>query len=322
MPQPLAPPPPPGRGPAAGVLRAVSAVLVLAVVAYLAMARPVALADLARQVQGLPLVLWLQCLGLTLVSYAARFTRWHHFLGALGHRVPLRRQLHIYLAGFAMAVTPGKAGETLRSLYLRPLGVGYSHSVAAFLAERLLDLLAVGLLATLAIGWLPDHRDWAWLAVAGCVAVVWVFRSHGLEWLARRLEAGALGRHTADGLAAVSHLLSGRRVAQALPLSAVAWAAQGLSMHAVLRALGHDVAATDAVAIFALGLLAGVASFIPGGIGATEAAMVLLLHTQGVGAADALTAALLSRTLPLALGLTVGVTALGALAFSPSHPHR
>jgi uncharacterized membrane protein YbhN (UPF0104 family) len=262
-------------------------------------------------------VLWAQLIGLTLVSYAARFARWHILLSALGHRVPLGRQLHIYLAGFAMAVTPGKTGEAVRSLYLKPLGVGYGHSVAAFLSERLLDLLIVGLLATLAIGWLPDHRFGAWLAVAGCVALVWLFRTHGLEWLARRLSAGTLGRHTADGLAAVSHLLSGRRLGLALPLSAMAWTAQGMAMFTVLATLGHDIAAADAVAIFALGLLAGVASFIPGGVGATEAAMVLLLHTQGVNTADALTAALLSRTLPLAVGLTVGVIALGGLALRP-----
>ena len=297
-----------------GWLRGISVLLVLALIVYLVMAKPVALGDLVQRVQTLPLVLWAQLIGLTLVSYAARFMRWHSFLHALGHSVPWGRQLHIYLAGFAMAVTPGKAGETVRSLYLKPLGVGYVHSVAAFLSERLLDLLTVGLLATLAIGWLPDHRTGAWLAVAGCVAVVWVFRAHGLEWLARRLGAGALGRHTSDGLAAISHLLSGQRLGLALPLSAVAWAAQGMAMYAVLSMLGHDIAATDAVAIFALGLLAGVASFIPGGVGATETAMVLLLHTQGVGTADALTAALLSRTLPLAVGLTVGVVALGGLA--------
>lgn len=297
-----------------GWLRGLSVLLVLALIAYLVMAKPVALGDLAQRVQTLPLVLWAQLIGLTLVSYAARFVRWHSFLSALGYRVPWGRQLHIYLAGFAMAVTPGKAGETVRSLYLKPLGVGYVHSVAAFLSERLLDLLTVGLLATLAIGWLPSHRAGAWLAVAACVAVVWVFRAHGLEWLARRLGAGALGRNTADGLAAVSHLLSGQRLGLALPLSAMAWTAQGLAMYAVLLSLGHDITATNAVAIFALGLLAGVASFIPGGVGATEAAMVLLLHTQGVGTADALTAALLSRTLPLAVGLTVGMVALGGLA--------
>jgi uncharacterized membrane protein YbhN (UPF0104 family) len=295
-------------------LRGLSVLLVLALVAYLVVARPVELGDLMHRFQDLPLTLWAQLISLPLVSYAARFTRWNSFLSALGHRVPWGRQLHIYLAGFAMAVTPGKAGETVRSLYLKPLGVGYVHSVAAFISERLLDLLTVGLLATLAIGWLPDHRTGAWLAVAGCVAVVWVFRTHGLEWLARRLGAGALGRHTADGLAAISLLLSGRRLGVALPLSAIAWTAQGLAMYAVLLNLGHDISAANAVAIFALGLLAGVASFIPGGVGATEAAMVLLLHTQGVGTADALTAALLSRTLPLALGLTVGVVALGGLA--------
>ena len=297
----------------AGWLRALAAGLVLGVVVYLATQQPVALRDLAQQVQGLPPVLWMQLVALTLVSYAARFTRWHRFVNTRGHRVPWPRQLHIYLAGFAMAVTPGKAGETVRSLYLKPLGVGYAHSVAAFISERLLDLLTVGLLATLAIGWLPDHRAGAWLAVAGCVAVVWVFRTHGLEWVARRMSEGALGRHTADGLGTISHLLSGPRLALGLPLSALAWSAQGMALYTVLRTLGHDLGAADAVAIFALGLLAGVASFIPGGVGATETAMVLLLKTQGVPTADALTAALLSRTLPLAVGLTVGVVALGGL---------
>ncbi len=310
---------PPSAAPraATGWLRGFSLLLVLALVAYLVLAKPVAMGDLVQQIRQLPIMLWAQLIGLTLVSYAARFARWHILLSALGHRVPLGRQLHIYLAGFAMAVTPGKTGETVRSLYLKPLGVGYGHSVAAFLSERLLDLLIVGLLATLAIGWLPDHRSGAWLAVAGCVALVWLFRTHGLEWLTRRLSAGTLGRHTADGLAAVSHLLSGRRLGLALPLSAMAWTAQGMAMFTVLATLGHDIAAADAVAIFALGLLAGVASFIPGGVGATEAAMVLLLHTQGVNTADALTAALLSRTLPLAVGLTVGVIALGGLALRP-----
>ena len=312
------PPSPPdadrGRSLSATWLRTLAAALVLVVVVYLATLQPVAMRDLVQQMQGLPPVLWAQLLLLTLVSYTARFTRWHRFVNTLGHRVPWGRQLHIYLAGCAMAVTPGKAGETVRSLYLRPLGVGYAHSVGAFVAERLLDLLTVGLLATLAIGWLPDHRGSAWLAVAGCVAVVWVFRAHGLEWLARRAGGGSLGQHTADGLGTISHLLSGQRLALGLPLSALAWSAQGLALYTVLRTLGHSVAPADAVAIFALGLLAGVASFIPGGVGATETAMVLLLHTQGVGTADALTAALLSRTLPLAVGLTVGVVALGGLS--------
>jgi uncharacterized membrane protein YbhN (UPF0104 family) len=296
-------------------LRGLAGVLVLGVLVYLAWSGRFAVDDLVRQVQGLPLWWWAALVGLTLVSYVARFTRWHMFLGALGHRVPLVTQLHIYLAGFAMALTPGKAGETVRSLYLKPLGVDYTHSVAAFVAERLLDLLVVGLLAALAIGWLPAHRTSAWLAVAGCVALVWVFRAHGLEWLARRMGAGAWGRHTADGLAAVSHLLSGRRLVMALPLSAAAWSAQGVAMHLVLVVLGHDLSVADSVAIFALGLLAGVVSFIPGGVGATEAAMVLLLRTQGVDTADALLAALLSRTLPLALGLSLGLLAMAGLAW-------
>ena len=59
-----------------------------------------------------------------------------------------KRQLY-YLSGFAFTVSPAKAGEAVRSLYLRSYGVTYSQSIAALFVERLQDLLAMVLLASL-----------------------------------------------------------------------------------------------------------------------------------------------------------------------------
>ena len=61
---------------------------------------------------------------LRLLNYALPFLRWHGYLRALGARVGLGRDLLIYVAGFAFTVTPGKAGEVVRSVYLLPGGLG------------------------------------------------------------------------------------------------------------------------------------------------------------------------------------------------------
>ena len=55
---------------------------------------------------------------LSLLNYLLRFWRWQRYIAAFGHVLPWRRHLLYYLAGFTLTVTPGKAGEEVRSLYL------------------------------------------------------------------------------------------------------------------------------------------------------------------------------------------------------------
>ncbi len=69
------------------------------------------------------------------INYALRFGRWQLYLGALGHPLAWQPSLRIYLAGFALTTTPGKAGEALRGVLLKPLGVPYPQSFAAFVSE-------------------------------------------------------------------------------------------------------------------------------------------------------------------------------------------
>ena len=96
----------------------------------------------------------------------------------------------------------------------------------------------------------------------------------------------------------------------------MAWMAQGVSLYLIVHALGYELTASTVIAIYCLSILAGAASFIPGGLGATEAAIVLLLSAAGVGQTDAITASLVSRSLTLWLAVGIGVVAMIRAAFA------
>ena len=156
----------------------------------------------------------------------------------------------------------------------------------------------------------PEQRLWMFAAIACIVIVILLLRSRLLSLIGRRAAGGSVVGHAANLVATVRFLLSGRRVAVAAPLSLMAWIAQGVSLYLIVHALGYELTAGTVVAIYCLSILVGAASFIPGGLGATEAAIVLLLLAVGVGQTDAITASIVSRSLTLWLAVGIGVVAM------------
>ncbi len=82
-------------------------------------------------------------LALSLVNYGLRFVRWQKFLALLGHRIPHQESLRIYIAGFGLTILPGKAGEAIRSVFLKHHGVTYPESLAAFFSEHFSNLISM-----------------------------------------------------------------------------------------------------------------------------------------------------------------------------------
>lgn len=297
-------------------VRSISLAIVVTVLLYVGMATLADWEVFGAAVSALPGLLWLQVVALSLLSYLFRFARWHYFILALGHKVPIFSNLEIYLAAFALTLTPGKAGETIRSIYLLPFGVSYTHSIGAFISERLLDLVAVGAFASLAVLMFPEQRPWMFAAIACIVIVTFLLRSRLLILIGRRAAGSSFVGHAVNLIATVRFLLSGMRLAMAAPLSLMAWMAQGVSLYLIVHALGYELTANTVVAIYCLSILAGAASFIPGGLGATEAAIVLLLSAAGVEPTDAIAAALISRGLTLWLAVGIGVVAMTKTALA------
>jgi uncharacterized protein (TIRG00374 family) len=255
-------------------------------------------------------------LAMSLLNYGLRFIRWQMYLEALGHRLPWLPQGRIYLSGFALTTTPGKAGEAIRSVFLKRWGVGYAASLAAFLSERLSDLVAIVLLALLGLAAYPEARV---IVGVGIVAVVGAAMVLSQERMLRRGyertrsavgRAGRLLHHLFRLILEARRCHHPRLLATATALSVVAWSAEALAFHWILQWLDADLPMAFAFFVYALSMLAGAFSFLPGGLGGTEAVMVGLLAWKGLALPQAVAATVLIRLATLWFAVGLGVLAL------------
>ena len=260
--------------------------------------------------------------GLSLINYVLRIIRWRGYLSHLGYRFPLRTSAVIYVSGFAFTLGPGKVGELARARFYTPLGVPVAAVAGAFLVERLMDLLAIAALAALAVSAFAGLRSLLWLAAALVVLALAVLACWSRIAARRRSsEATSLSRRLARFLNAVSEslglggeLLRPRPLAVGFLLSCAAWGAEGVGLGILVSLfptahLGFLLAA----GIYATAVLIGGLSFLPGGLGTTEAMMTALLTSRGLSLPQAMLATLLCRLLTLWLAVGLGWLAVFGL---------
>lgn len=255
---------------------------------------------------------------LSLINYGLRFIRWQGYLLSQEHHISWRPSLNIYLAGFALTTTPGKAGEALRGVLLKPLEVPYSHSFAAFFSERLSDLLAVVVLALFGLSLYPALQP---LLTVGILAVVASLLVLGQKRLIRHIHtATATGKGLLQrSIHAVASMLlqarqchGGSQLITASLLSLIAWFAEALAFYWVLGWMGTELSLQFAVFVYAAAMLAGAISFMPGGLGGAETVMVALLVWAGMPMPAAIAATVLIRMTTLWFAVVLGLLALGS----------
>ena len=292
-------------------------VTVLALVGYLALS---AVSDGDRLMQAGATIGWGRiCLVLllSLFNYALRFWRWQLYLSWLGHAVPVWRSLLVYLSGFALTVSPGKAGEAVRCLYLRRDGVPYSTGLAMMFVERLLDLLAILALASLI---LLSRQDLFWtvgvFALGLALGLVVLHHKRTPDMLrASGARFGGRVARAADWLATTlmdaRALLGWGRLAPVLAIAIVSWGAEGVGVWVLASAFPAGPDLSFSIGVYGLAILAGAAAvFLPAGLGGTEAVMTGLLLAAGLHLPEAVAVTLICRLATLWFAVGVGAGAL------------
>jgi uncharacterized protein (TIRG00374 family) len=255
-------------------------------------------------------------LALSTMNYALRFLRWHSYLRTLGSSIRIRDNLRIYIAGFALTTTPGKAGEMARSLWLRPYGVPATRSLAAFLAERLQDFLAILLLSSLGAS-LYGGAKWLLLMSLGLVALAFVIlyvpaiTRWALELISsRRGRIAMLIRRLAEILILTRACLTPGRFVLGLLIGLGAWSAEAFGFYLMMQALGNPLQLSAAISIYSFSMLAGAVSVMPGGLGGSEATMIVLLRIMSIPLPIAVSGTLLIRLATLWFAVLLGIMAL------------
>ena len=105
-------------------------------------------------------------------------------------------------------------------------------------------------------------------------------------------------------------------------LGLIAWGAEGVAFFFILDALAVPTSAALAVGIYSISVLAGAISFIPGGLGSTEAVMVILLKLVGATTPTAVAATLICRLATLWFAVAIGGITLAILEIRDKHAHN
>ena len=270
----------------------------------------------------------------SLFNYALRFAKWHFYLHLVGVRnIRWPQSLLIFLSGFSMTVTPGKAGEWLKSLLVKQVtGTPVATTAPIILAERMTDGLAMLLLAGAGL-FLFDSPLVRWfmiVVVIGAVVATALVQNRRLaarggrflrrfHFLDQRVE------HLRAFYNSSYELLRTRNLLIAVGLGFVSWSGECFALYLIL--LGMGVAASwqlFVLAAFAMGTatLVGSVLLLPGGLGATEGSIegILVLFGQApwvpgaaIGAGVGTAATLLIRFTTLWFGVAIG---FGALAIA------
>ncbi|HEY6482184.1 MAG TPA: lysylphosphatidylglycerol synthase transmembrane domain-containing protein [Steroidobacteraceae bacterium] len=291
-------------------------------------------ADLSRVSLGPVVRAWplaLFAVLLSLLNYLLRIGRWRWYLRRLGHRVAFRFAALTYLAGFSFTLSPGKVGEMARARYYVEVGIPLPDVAAAFCVERLMDLLAMLALAALMLGALPHYRSALWVAavIVGAALLVLIATPwKGLAELAGRLGAARGTSHRSRACHWIGRLLGGLvgmlAAARALQrpqvlllgfaIALAAWGCEGIGLFSLASMFpAVPLAPTVAIGVYAVAVLIGALSFLPGGLGSTEAMLTTLLVSQGFPVPQAFLITMVCRIVTLWLAVCLGWAAIAIL---------
>ena len=248
---------------------------------------------------------------ITFISFLLRYARWRRLITKAGYPVRTGEGLLAYLAGFAFTASPGKAGELVRCRYFSTFGVPVRTTFAAFLYERSMDLLVVLALSALAL-WTSNLFVPALVFVLSVLGLLIAIARWG-HWTENRgiLRPGSIilwaSRFIRGGLEDCKVWLNPSDLLVSAAIGIMAWSMVCLAFIGLIGFLGIMLPLSFSFSLYPLAMLAGAASMIPGGVGTTEAAIVLLLSSAGVSIEQAALAALGIRVATLWFAMACGL---------------
>lgn len=261
-------------------------------------------------------------LAFTLFNYILRFFKWHYYLGIMGiHSLGYRESARLFVAGFPLAVTPGKVGEAVKGIWLHnATGVAIAKGIAVVVAERISDGLAVLLLAIVGVAAYPRYWPAFITIFLVLVSLVVISQVRPLAmWILGVGERLPILRNISSDL---RHFYEGSytlfrpaALATAVGLGCISWFGEGAGLYLILIGLGVPGGwNTLVLAVFVLSfsIVIGAASTLPGGLGAAELSitgmLTFLLHLEPEVSAAA---TLFIRFATLWFGVTLGLITWG-----------
>lgn len=261
---------------------------------------------------------FLIALGFTLLNYALRFLKWHFYLGQVGARgISWPQSLRLFVAGFPLAVTPGKVGEVLKGVWLKRLSnLPIGRGVSVVLAERISDGIAVMLLSTLGVFAYPQYWPAFAIILTLLLAVVVLSQIRPaalflLDFSAKLPLLSRISHNLREFYEGSFALFKPGAALLAVLLGTISWLGEGIGFYFILLGLGLEASQSllaSAIFVLSFSTAVGAASALPGGLGAAEVSIAgILTLILKLDPATVTSATLLIRLATLWFGVALGL---------------
>jgi uncharacterized protein (TIRG00374 family) len=257
-------------------------------------------------------------IGLTLINYLLRGIKFHYYLLLIGaEKIALVDSFRLFVSGFPLAVTPGKAGEVLKGVWINKLtNIPTSQGIAVVVAERISDGLAVLLLTIFGVQAYPQYWPAFISVLTILLSIIIVIQIRPLAlWGLSLLNRIPVLKKASAGLFAFyegSHILfKPGPILISVGLGTISWLGEGIGFYLILVGLGLPASLnllSSAVFILAFSTLIGAISTLPGGLGAAEMSISgMLILLLALDTNSAATGTLLIRFATLWFGVGLGL---------------
>ena len=241
-------------------------------------------------------------LSLISLNWIVRFYRWHILLKNSNIHVPIKNNFIIYLASLSLSITPGQIGELIKSEFLKKqFKIPRSKTLPIIFIEKFYDLMGVLIASIIGIWYFEGG---SYLISIGVILLVLIFvlilsRSIFEKLLLLICKIKFFSKYQKNFLESYNVLRNSLKTKiglKSIILSFIFWVIQGVAVYFILLALGiNELNFLIATSANAISVLIGALSFVPGGLGVTEASMGGLLSLQGIEISFALITAVIIR---------------------------
>lgn len=246
-------------------------------------------------------------------SYLIRGLRYWLLLKNLNIKTDVRYSITLFFIGLSMSITPGKLGETIKSLYLKNKHEqSITKTLPVVFVERYYDFVGVVILSSIIAVFTDFQRSTVIILFMIMICGFFLVRQYKLvNYIIDLIHKFSLLKKFTDSLrimhASTHTLFSNKTLTQSSFLSVCAWILESVAIYLIFVGFDLDIDFTKSTIIFLVSSLVGAASMLPGGIGLTEGGMIGLLVLEKFEYTVAFSAVLLIRIITLWLGVILGL---------------
>jgi len=257
----------------------------------------------------LPIILLLAPL-----SWIIVFFRWHFLLKNSNIIIPKKENFKIYMAGFAMSVTPGKVGELIKSQFLKSkYGVSRKNTLPIIISEYFYHMVGVLVVSIIGVYYFEFSLYIIILTSALIITTLAIISSETffkkfVNLISKRNFLKKYVSPISDSHIILKKSTRGKIFIISSVLSIAFWLTEVLIVYFVFLSFNIlNFEFFKIAAIYTTSLILGMLSFLPMGVGVVEGSLAGFLNYEGIDISIALTLVILIRVFTRWYGVIVGL---------------